>query len=220
LLGLNLPEELKLEILIQCASRVKGVKDEFEDEVLSQPTPELVEAMKNQTFSYDNGTEVIEQSLAEGVVIYHEYGDFDPEERKEIEEMYRTEGFQVRKVEGETGPQYELTLRPVSYMYSSSELRGMLLDEIRNRSSEGIKQMEVGGLRGYPQGSPSSPVLSLMSMPKVFFENPDFHSYADDFVVMSRKRYLEVELINKIELNLCGVKVNREKSGLVKQDGR
>jgi len=78
--------------------------------------------------------------------------------------------------------------------------------------------MEKHDMRGVPQGSPLSPILSIFMLEKCLMTNPNVIMYADDGIVFGKGLDLS-PAADKAMDSLC-ISLNRKKSKLVKENGK
>lgn len=73
-------------------------------------------------------------------------------------------------------------------------------------------------IEGVPQGSPLSPILSILMLEHTILRNPNVIMYADDGVVFDKK----LKLTGKEEEDMedLNIRLNYNKSKIVKKDGK
>jgi retron-type reverse transcriptase len=72
-------------------------------------------------------------------------------------------------------------------------------------------------IEGVPQGSPLSPILSILMLEHTILRNPKVIMYADDGVVLAKKLTLGGK--EEEDMEDLNIELNYGKSRLVKKDG-
>lgn len=78
--------------------------------------------------------------------------------------------------------------------------------------------MEEHDMRGVPQGSPLSPILSILMLEQCLMKHPNIVMYADDGIVFDKSLNLDPKADKAMD-DLC-IQLNKKKSKLVKENGK
>jgi len=78
--------------------------------------------------------------------------------------------------------------------------------------------MEQHDMRGVPQGSPLSPILSIFTLEDSLMKDPNVVMYADDGVVFAEN--ITLDSTASLAMDRLGIVINKAKSRLVKKDGK